>query len=347
MALVADGFSTVTTDDGAQWRVFATQLKARSVQVFVGEKTESRQAILWAVMRSMLGPLLLALPLLALAGFWSVRRGLGPLRELSHTVARRLPNTDVPLDSDGLPTELQPMAQALNTLFERIGRMVELERRFTADAAHELRTPIAAIRAQAQVALGACEDVAQRTHALQSTLAGCDRASRLVDQLLTLARLEASTAAAWVDVDVAQVARCVVAQLAPSALARQQRLELRALAPVLQPGDDALMGVLIRNIVDNALRYSPPGAEICIEVSLKDGSTCLLVEDSGPGMSEAQLQRLGERFYRVLGNDASGSGLGWSIIHRLAAVFGAHFAVGRSQRLGGLSVEVRWPRRGA
>jgi two-component system sensor histidine kinase QseC len=258
-------------------------------------------------------------------------------------VDKRLPHTDVPLDSEGLPTELQPLAQALNTLFERIGRMVELERHFTADAAHELRTPIAAIRAQVQVALGAGDDTAQRTHALQSTLAGCDRASRLVDQLLTLARLETSTAAAWVNVDVAQVARCVVAQLAPSALARQQELELRAETPVVQPGDDALLGVLIRNVVDNALRYSPPGADICIEVSTRDGGACLLVEDSGPGMTDAQLQRLGERFYRVLGNDASGSGLGWSIIHRLAAVFGAHIKVGRSQRLGGLSVEVLWP----
>jgi two-component system sensor histidine kinase QseC len=347
MAEVTDGFSTVTLGQGERWRVFATYIAARGVQVFVGEKTESRQAILWAVMRSMLGPLFLALPLLALAGFWSVKRGLAPLRQLSIAVAKRAPNADVPLNTKDLPTELRPLAQALNTLFERIGRMVELERRFTADAAHELRTPIAAIRAQAQVALAAGEDDAQRTHALQSTLEGCDRASRLVDQLLTLARLETSMSATAVEVDITKVARHAVAQLAPSALARQQLLELHADTAVLQQVDDALLSVLIRNLLDNALRYSPPGTDIRMEVSSTDGSARLLVEDGGPGMTDTQLQRLGERFYRVIGNDASGSGLGWSIIHRVVTAFGAHITVDRSKRLGGLSVEVRWPRRGA
>ena len=194
MSSASRGFQSVRLADGAQWRVFSTRGAERDVLVIVGEQTESRNAILWAVLRSLFVPLLVALPLLALALWWAVRQGLAPLRQLSQTLAQRKPQALEPVLPDGMPSEMQPMVHALNGLFERIERMVATERRFTADAAHELRTPIAAIRAQAQVAQGAGADTAQRDHALQATLAGCDRATRLVEQLLTLARLEATPA---------------------------------------------------------------------------------------------------------------------------------------------------------
>lgn len=345
MASTTHGFATVRLDDGAQWRVFATRGAERDVQVYVGEQTASRSTILWAVLRGMLLPLVFALPLLALAGWWAVRQGLAPLRQLSQLLGQRQPQALAPVVLADLPSEMQPLVQALNDLFARIEQMLASERRFTADAAHELRTPIAAIRAQAQVALGAGADAAQRQHALDLTLAGCDRATRLVEQLLTLARLEATSVTPGApanSVDLGAVARRVAAELAPAALARQQTLELEASTPCPVAGDELLPGVLLRNLIDNALRYSPDGARIWVSVTTDAGQTVLRVEDSGAGMTAPQMARLGERFYRVLGHEQPGSGLGWSIVKRIAGVLGAQVQVARSDRLGGLGVSVRF-----
>lgn len=344
MSEVQRGFSTVHLDDGFEWRVFATQGAERDVQVYVGEQTAARSAILRAVLRSVLLPLMLALPLLALAGWWAVRRGLLPLRHLSEVLGHRRPEALEPVVLEGLPLEMQPLVQALNGLFGRIERMLESERRFTADAAHELRTPIAAIRAQAQVALGAGADEGQRQHALQATLAGCDRATRLVEQLLTLARLEAAPVMEAVVVDLGELTRRVAADLAPAALARHQVLELEADAPRRVSGNALLLGVLVRNLIDNALRYSPDGARVRVVVAQEAGHAVLHVEDSGPGLAEPEMARLGERFYRRPGQEQPGSGLGWSIVKRIGAVSGLQLQVSRSPQLGGLAVSVRWPR---
>ena len=236
------------------------------------------------------------------------------------------------------------MVDALNGLFGRITELLASERRFTADAAHELRTPIAGIRAQAQVALGATEDQ-ERSHALQATLQGCDRAARLVDQLLTLARLESGAKHTLVDVDLAALARGVVAEVAPLALARQQVIEAAASSPCTVQGDATLLSVMVRNLVDNAIRYSPAGAIVRIAVSNERGAIRLSIDDSGPGMSPADIERIGERFFRVVGSGQDGSGLGWSITRRIAAVHRAVVKVARSASLGGLSVEIGFPGR--
>lgn len=343
MSTLSKGFETIRLADGEEWRVFATRGAKHDVLVYVAERTDARASILWAVLRSVLLPLCFALPLLALACWWAVRQGLAPLRLLSMVLRQRQPQVLEPVVLPDMPTEMQPVVQALNALFARIDRVVEFERRFTADAAHELRTPIAAIRAQAQVALGAGGDTAQLQHALQATLAGCDRATRLVEQLLTLARLEAAPTASLCHVDLGAVVRSVAADLAPAALQRQQVLELDAEAETPVAGDGLLLGVLVRNLIDNALRYSPAGAAIHLAVQPQDGEVRLLVEDSGPGMSQADAIRLGERFFRVLGQDQPGSGLGWSIVQRIADVSGAQIHVGRSEALGGLAVTVCWP----
>ena len=351
LATINAGFSTVQRDDGSTWRVFATRGAADDVQVYVAEQDDSRSAILQAVLRSVLLPPLFALPLLALLIWWAVRRELKPLSQLS----RQLKDRDgrqaqalAPLPLDQLPMEIHPVVEALNGLFQRLDQMLSAEQRFTADAAHELRTPIAAIRAQAQVAQGAGSNHAQREQALQATLAGCDRASRLVDQLLTLARLEADPGgAAAADpvrlVDLRSVAQRTAAELAPAALARQQDLALDAASTALVPGPEVLIGVLLRNLLDNALRYSPPGAQVTMRIDTQAGHTALSVEDSGAGLSEPEMARLGERFYRVTGQTLPGSGLGWSIVRRIAQATGAQLQLGGSERLGGLAVTVRWP----
>jgi two-component system sensor histidine kinase QseC len=349
MTRKSNGFSTVMLND-AQWRVFATQGGESDVQVYVGEQTETRDDILGAVLSGVLLPLGVALPLLALLLWWAVRHGLSPLRQLSQALGRRQPQALAPLVLTDVPTEMEPLLHALNGLLGRIEAMVASERRFTADAAHELRTPIAAIRAQAQVALGAGNDAAQRDHALQFTLAGCDRATRLVEQLLTLSRLEATPSPGAAPplntaVDLSALTRRICADLAPAALQRQQELVLDAPTVCLVTGDDVLLGVLVRNLIDNALRYSPPGATAQVSVTTRSDQPELQVNDSGPGMTPADIARLGERFYRVLGNEQPGSGLGWSIVRRISAVVGARIGVSRSADLGGLCVTVTWPAR--
>lgn len=344
-----EGFSDVRLD-GQAWRVFSTRGAERDVQVHVGEQIDSRAAILRAVLRGALWPLLLALPLLALALWWAVRRGTRPLRELGQRLAERQPQDlqPVQLGAD-TPSEMAPLLDALNRLFERIAELLAAERRFTADAAHELRTPIAAIRTQAQVALGESDD-ALRRHALQATLQGCDRATRLVDQLLTLARLEAGAQPAGTPVELRALAQRVLAELAPAALARGQDLTLEAAEPCLVNGNETLLAVLLRNLADNALRYSPPGAQVLVRLAALDGRVRLTVADSGPGLAEADLARLGERFFRVLdaGHSASqsGSGLGWSIARRIAAAHGARVQVARSPALAGLEVVVEFVQAG-
>ena len=343
MSAKNDGFSSERFLDGTQWRVFTTRGSDNDVQVYVAEQIASRSAILWAVLWGMLLPLAIALPLLALALWWAVRQGLAPLRHLSRLLGARQAQALSPVVLADSPTEIQPLVHALNALFERIETMMAAERRFTADAAHELRTPIAAIRAQAQVALGAGTDIAQRDHALQATLAGCDRATRLVEQLLTLARLENAGSPDSAPLNLSTLTRRVAADLGNGALARRQTLELDAPDAAFIQADEVLIGVLVRNLIDNALRYSPAGAHVNVRVRTLAGETHLTVDDSGPGLTHAEMARLGERFYRVLGHTQTGSGLGWSIVKRIAQAFNAQIDVGPSASLGGLSVGVRWP----
>ena len=330
------GFKTVEIS-GTAWRVFATYGAERDVQVYVGEQMRSRDSILWAVLRSALWPMLVALPLLGLAVWWAVYRGVQPIRQLGRALAARQPEALDPVTLHNAPAEMMPMIDALNSLFERIAQMLESERRFTADAAHELRTPIAAIRVQAQVALGEADE-ALRKHALQATLQGCDRATRLVEQLLSPSRLEALEVPDMAAVDLRAVAQRVVAELAPKAIGKNQTLEFEGSEPWNIPGNETLLAVLVRNLVDNAVRYSPPSARIKVTVQLHSGQMALRVEDSGPGLNDADRSRLGERFFRVTGSPESGSGLGWSIVQRIAAVHRLDIQTRRSAELGGLAV---------
>ena len=340
--------------DGIAWRVYSTtRSKDGRVKdvIHVGEHGSARRHVLLASLRGTLIPLLLALPLLAAGIWWSVRRAVRPLRALGASVAARRPQALEPRpEQDGLP-EVRPLGHALNGLFERVHEQLASERRFTADAAHELRTPIAAIRMQAQVAQGATQDE-ERAQALAATIVGCDRATRLVEQLLQLARLEAEASDADArergqgHADLAAVAQQLVQDLHKSARARGQHIDLQCPAqPATVPMSGTLAAVLMRNLIDNALRYSPDGARVAVQVlapAAGEGAR-LVVEDAGPGLSAQDQQRLGERFFRVLGSGQSGSGLGWSIVRRLARLHDLAIELDRSPMLGGLQVVVRWP----
>jgi two-component system sensor histidine kinase QseC len=333
------GFSDVQIEQ-QHWRVFVAQAPGHETAIMVGELRDARQEIVQTMLRGTLLPLAVVLPLLALVIWLAVRRALLPLRRLGLVVAGRRADRFDPVELKDAPIEIRPLVVALNDLFERIEQLLESERRFTADAAHELRTPIAAIRAQAQAAL-TVQDGMQRRRALQSTLAGCDRATRVIEQLLTLARLEASVALEGKRCDLTALVREEMAELAGLERADQHDLQLDApdQAWVLtQPG---LMSILVRNLTDNALRYSPAGSVVRVLIeAVGPEKVQLVVEDSGPGMTAEQRQRLGERFFRVTGNQASGSGLGWSIVRRISTAVDAQVSVDASADLGGLKVSV-------
>jgi two-component system sensor histidine kinase QseC len=339
---------TKTVIHGESWRVFSAAGLDEHVVIHVAEQDTARYDVILASLRSVIWPMTAALPFLALGVWWAVRHAVKPLRDLGLQVAHRRPGRADPLPLAQVPREAQPLVTELNRLFERMANLLESERRFTADAAHELRTPIAGIRMQAQVAQGA-ETPTERNEALAATLQGCDRATRLVEQLLQLARLEAEADVTPAHTPLEACLQGVVADLTPVAAQRQQHIELHASehagtrGPMSSPAPEALTAVLARNLLDNALRYSPPGATVRAEThATTTGQTTLTVEDSGPGLSNDQLQRLGERFFRVLGSGQPGSGLGWSIVTRITRLYGMTVTADRSPALGGLRVRIAW-----
>ncbi len=330
------------TIDKHRWRVFTSRDATGKLVIHVGERAELRAKLAREMALNLLTPLLYALPLLALLLWIAVGRGLKPLVALRDQISRRAPDNLAPLDVAQTPREIQPLVGQLNTLFRRIAESLENERRFTADAAHELRTPVAAIRAQAQVARGAYDD-ATRAHALDNVIAGCDRAAHLIDQLLTLARLDRSQQAPAQTCRLRSLAAEAVAELAPQAVADGLQLELAEGPEVEIPGIPTLLQVLLRNLIDNAIRYSPSGTTVRVNVT-RDGQTArLTITDQGPGIPAAELPKVRERFYRLLGTGQEGSGLGLSIVQRIAEIHGATLELAPNDDGKGLRATVTFP----
>lgn len=319
-----EGFSDSTAGD-KRWRVFSTWEPDRRFLIQVGEQVEAREEIAARIGHTLLVPLLFALAALGVLVYVIVSRGIRPLGAVSGQVARRDPENLQPIAVDDCPTEIAPLVDGLNRLFARVTASMENERRFTADAAHELRTPIAALRVQAQVAR-ASVDGRERQHALDNVIVGCDRAARLVDQMLTLARLDpAHVRREYATCDLRAIARQVIAEIAPAAVAKGIDVELDETPAASVPGDAALLAVLVRNLADNAVRYSPGRTKVRVRVepAAARAGVALIVTDEGPGVPAGELPALGDRFHRVLGTGEAGSGLGLSIVKRIAELHGA------------------------
>lgn len=317
-----EGFAD-TEIDGRRWRVFSLWSDENHYLVQVGETREARSDISAELAKHLLLPLAVALPLLALGLALAIGRGLAPLSQLAEDIGRRDAARLDPIAATNAPQELKPLLDRLNQLFGRLAASLEQERRFTADAAHELRTPLAAMRTHAQVAQGAANE-ADREAALSRVIEATDRATHLVEQLLTLARLDAAAAStAFATIDLRQVAAEAVALAAPAALARHIELALDADAAVPVRGDAALLGVLLRNLIDNAIRYSPQKVGVGVTAGSADGCPFVMVCDGGPGIPAEERTRVLDRFYRVAGSDETGSGLGLSIVSRIAELHGA------------------------
>ncbi len=329
--------------DGKRWRIFSRWDESRHYLVQVGERYELRDELAESVASHLLHPLYFALPALALLIWLAVGAGLAPLAGVAREVGRRAPDNLAPLDEASAPREISPLIGALNALFDRLRTSLEQERRFTADAAHELRTPLAAVKTQAQVAIGATAD-AERTRALANVVAGTDCASRLVEQLLVLARLDPQTALPpGQTVDLQALAQQGVAESAPAAAGKGIEVGLAPGAAAPVAGDAVLLAVLLRNLLDNAVRYTPPGGEVEVSVRPVDGGVSLTVVDNGPGIPEAERGQVFERFHRVLGSGEAGSGLGLSIVRRIADLHRAGVSLEAGPGGRGLRVEVSFP----
>ena len=331
--------------DGKRWRIFSRWDESRRYLVQVGERYELRDELAQSVASHLLHPLYFALPALALLIWLAVGAGLAPLAGIAREVSRRAPDNLVPLDAGHAPREISPLIAALNALFDRLRTSLEQERRFTADAAHELRTPLAAVKTQAQVALGATGD-AERGRALANVVSGTDRAARLVEQLLVLARLDPQTALPpGQTVDLRVLARQGVAEIAPTAAARGVEVGLAPGEAAPVAGDAVLLAVLLRNLLDNAVRYTPSGGEVEVSLRRTPNALSLAVVDNGPGIPEAERGKVFDRFHRVLGTGEEGSGLGLSIVSRIADLHRAGVSLGAGPGGRGLRVEVAFPAR--
>jgi two-component system sensor histidine kinase QseC len=341
----ADGYGW-TEINGERWRAFATWDTVHSLQIQIAQAQRQRQALnRGALLRAVVSVGLLLSVASGLI-WWILTRSIRPLLLTANSVGERSEFDLRQIESGGAPAEVQPLLTALNRLLGRIRDTLQLERRFTADASHELRTPLAAIRANAQALVGA-RDVIERDATARDLIASVDRSARLVEQLLALARADAALRAdSLVSVDLAELALEQVIAHTPQAVEQGITL-VSALQLCVVTGDPALLAVLLRNLLENALRYTPQGGVVTVTTGPSDAGALLEVEDTGPGIDREERERVFERFYRVVGQKASGSGLGLSIAQRIVELHGATITILDGSRGRGARVRICFPRRDA
>ncbi len=339
---VKAGFSETDGEDG-HWRHFSLWNHEHSLQVQVSENHDIRDELIAQIAWRLLLPALFGLPLIGLWVWIATRRGLSSLDVIAQQIARRDPQQLQALTPESAPEEIRSMLEALNQLFARVEQTLEAERRFTADAAHELRTPLAALQAQLQVALRA-RDEGERAQSLAQLQRGLSRAAHLVDQMLQLARLDPESGLpAATTVDLAKLAESVCADLGPLILGKNLDFDLAAQAGCLISGQAEWLGVLLRNLLDNAIRYTPENGQVQVAVE-RHGSVCRLsVSDSGPGIPASERAEVLQRFHRLHQGSEPGSGLGLAIAARIAELHGARLCLTDAKNTVGLLIYLEFP----
>ncbi|WP_438395551.1 ATP-binding protein [Caballeronia sp. DA-9] len=337
------GFSTEATARG-EWRVYSAIVGDNVVQL--AQPLSIRNRLAAGVAWRTLWPLVLLLPLLGMAIWIIVGRGLMPLQRVTRALDTRHPEALEHLPDNRLPQEVVPVVRALNALLDRLATALDTQKAFVADAAHELRTPLAAVQIQSQLVARAKDD-ASRKEALDDLQAGITRATRLAEQLLALARSEpdGKNATALVDLH-ALLDECVGA----SVLVAQQRgvdLGIEASEAATVMGDQNALRVMFNNLIDNATKYTPDGGRVDVCLRVAEGDPVVEISDNGPGIPAEERERVFDRFYRVGASadrartDVAGSGLGLAIVRRIAEQHGAKVALAESKS-GGLLVSIRF-----
>jgi len=334
------GFSTDDTPQ-ERWRTFSVLARGHVIQV--GQALGVREARAARLALRTLAPFGVLMPVLALLIWWIVGRSLEPLKTVTRLVEARRPDTLEPLPVAGLPVEVQPLVVALDELLARLRTAIEHERAFIADAAHELRSPLTALDLQMQT-LASAADEPGRARALEQLRSGVLRANRLVEQMLSLARQQRGPPAAPERVSLVDLALEVIEESLPLADRRHIDLGLEHAEPVAIQGDADALRVLLRNLLDNALRYTPDGGQVDVLVRREQAATgtgaVLEVFDTGPGIPEPERARVFDRFYRVPGTASSGSGIGLALVRTIAERHRGRVDLGPGRDGRGLSVRV-------
>ena len=334
------GFSDSRVN-GIRLRIYTLQTPEHTIQI--AQDLDAREARARALALNAVMPVLLLAPLLMLAVGAVIGGSLRPLARMRRQVAARAAHDLSPLDPGGVPAEVRPLVDELNALFTRVRGTFEAQQHFVADAAHELRSPLTALKLQLQAAERAMDEASRRA-ATGELAAGIERAIALVEQLLALARQEVPAPGSGEELDLEELARQTVSELLGPADAKGLDVGLATSDSVRVTSSRESLHLILRNLLDNAIKYTPAGGRVDIGLGRDaDGGAWLVVEDSGPGIPPSEQERVFDRFYRLPGSESPGSGLGLAIVQAIAQRMGAQVRLGRSASLGGLRVEVRLP----
>lgn len=335
----ASGLATISYE-GREWRMFTDTLGPQTIQV--AQATALRRALATDVALRILVPILAALPLFGVLIWLVVGRGLAPLARLARSIAARSATALEPLPDEGTPAEVAPLVGSLNGLLARLDQAFGMQRRFAADAAHELRTPLTALGLQLQL-LERARGSADQALAIARLKEGVKRATRLVEQLLVMARLEPEAAErSSGPIELGALAHSVTAEFAPLAEAQTVALTVAAGPPVTALGSEDALRIVLSNLLDNAIRYTPAGGRIVVRAAREGAAPVLEVADSGPGIPLVEQTRVFDRFYRVPGTEFPGSGLGLAIVKQVADMHHARIELGPGLDGAGLAVRVRF-----
>lgn len=326
------------------WRVFTYKNPENNITIIVAENNRQRAILKNALATNNLIIMLITIPLLGTLIWYIVNKTLLKIRSITKEISQRAPRYLEEVHIQQIPIEIQPLIDELNKLFRRLEEAFEREQRFAADAAHELRTPMAAIKTQTQVAVHS-QSEQELKGALQKILAGVDRSTHVVQQLLTLSRLNpGSSMDQHKAINLVAIAQEIISELIPLAIENDIEIELITNEEhIMLLGNPASIGILVRNLVDNAIRYSPEYGKVKVEISKTLENILLRISDNGPGIPEKLHHRVFERFFRVLGTQKPGSGLGLAIVHQIALLHDANLKLSKPAEGTGLIVEISFP----
>ncbi|MDF1757926.1 MAG: ATP-binding protein [Legionellaceae bacterium] len=338
---IPDGFSDKIIDN-QKWRVFSNYNPQTNLKTVLAEKYDTRFELGQRIAIDDFYIVLLSFPISAFLIWMIIKRGLRSLAVVAKELADRAPNHLDPVKIKNPPKEIKPVVDELNKLLQRLQEGFDREKRFASDAAHELRTPLAALKAQAQVALNT-NDINEKNKSLKKVIASVNRNTHIVQQLLTMSKLVPEEYAndAQNTVNLSQVSREIIAMLAPQALEHKIDIEFIEKDKINNfIGNQTSIGILIRNLIENAIVYGYPNGTVSVKIYQEGSLAVLEIEDNGPGIPDEIQARVFERFYRALGNKNSGSGLGLAIVKQIASLHNAQITL-QSPRTGtGLIVRV-------
>ncbi|MGA8260924.1 MAG: ATP-binding protein [Arenicellales bacterium] len=310
------GFSNQRVS-GEKWRFFVYSDPDSGITVETSERFEIRYELVWYLLLGLLLPGSLFIPVALVIVWLGTSRGLRPLAFLSRDVDTRDSDDLSSIEPERTPREIDALINALNRLFGRLKEALNRERDFTDNAAHELRTPLAAIKTQAQALRSRLQGASRHDEAFANLLSSIDRATSLVDKMLAFSRLQKESCRPT-PVDLPSLLGETIADMAGDAVAKRHELTLEADEPTTIYGDRDALGIMVRNLVENAIKYTPPGGRISVGLTKLGSRPSILVQDTGPGIADAEKGRVLNRFYRIAGADSPGGGLGLAIVKWIA-----------------------------